>query len=193
MKKHVLIIQGHPDGSKPHFCHAISDAYKNGARNNNYEVKVINIAQLDYPILHTREEFENDELKDDIKKSQRDIHWANHLVIIYPLWLGAMPALLKGFFEQTFRYGFAIDHESRKMPKKLLKGKSARIIVTMGMPAFVYKWFFGAHSVKCLQKSILGLAGIRPIKYSLFGLVESKNSRRVKWLKKIQTLGQQGI
>jgi len=193
MERHVLIIQGHPDGSKPHFCHAISDAYKNGASNKHYEVKVINVAQLDYPILHSQEEFENDEPVDDIKKSQQDILWANHIVIIYPLWLGTMPALLKAFFEQTFRYGFAIDNESRKMPKKLLKGKSARVIVTMGMPAFVFKWFFGAHSVKSIQKSILQLAGIKPVKYSLFGLVESSNSRRVKWLKIIQALGEQGV
>ena len=193
MKKRVLILQGHPDSSKQHFCHAISNAYKNGARNSNYDVRVINIAQLKYPILHTQEEFESNELVEDIKKSQQDIRWANHIVIIYPLWLGTMPALLKGFFEQTFRYGFAIDHETKKMPKKLLKGKSARIIVTMGMPAFIYRWFFGTHGVKSLQKSILGLAGIKPIKLSLFGLVDSSDTRRMKWLKKIQTLGQLGV
>ncbi len=193
MEKRVLIIQGHPDGSKQHYCHAISNAYKNGARNNGYEVRFINIAQLNYPILRTQEEFESDELVNDIKNSQQDIRWANHIVIIYPLWLGGMPALLKGFFEQTFRYGFAIGHETKKMPKKLLKGKSARVFVTMGMPAFIYRWFFGAHSLKSLQKSILGLAGIKPVKYNLIGLVDASNNRRMKWLKKIQVLGQQGV
>jgi len=98
MKKHVLIIQGHPDGRKQHYCHAIANAYKNGARNSNYDVKVINIALLDYPLLHTQEEFENGELTDDVKQSQQSIRWADHIVIIYPPWLGTMPALLKGFF-----------------------------------------------------------------------------------------------
>lgn len=193
MKKHVLIIQGHPDAKKLHFCHAIASAYKNGARNNNYSVKVINIAQLDFPILHNKDEFEHDVLANDIKIAQHDIHWADHIVIIYPLWLGTMPALLKGFFEQTFRYGFAISNEAKIMPKKLLKGKSARVIVTMGMPAFLYRWFFGAHSLKSLKKNILGLSGIKPVTHSLIGAVDSSNVKREKWLKKIQTLGKLAI
>jgi len=193
MQKHVLIIQGHPDATKQHFCHAIASAYKNGARNSNYSVKTINVARLDFPILHTQEEFETGALIDDIKNAQHDIRWADHIVIIYPLWLGTMPALLKGFFEQTFRYGFAISNETKKMPKKLLKGKSARVIITMGMPAFIYKWFFRAHSLKSLKRNILGISGIKPVKHSLIGTVDTSNVKREKWLKKIQTLGQQAI
>jgi putative NADPH-quinone reductase len=192
MSKHVLIVQGHPDALKLHFCHAISNAYKNGARNSNYDVKVINIARLNFQIIRSQEEFESNILSDDIKSSQNAIRWADHIVIIYPLWLGTMPALLKGFFEQTFRYGFAIDHESKRLPKKLLKGRTARIIVTMGMPAFIYRWFFRAHSLKSLEKNILGLAGIKPVKHSLIGLAGLNNDKRVKWLNKIQALGQKG-
>src|SRR3546814_9849412 len=59
--------------------------------------------------------------------------WADHLVILYPLWLGDVPALLKGFLEQILRPGFAIDEGSTGMSAKLLTGRSARIIVTMGM------------------------------------------------------------
>ena len=74
MSKHVLIIQGHSDSTNHHFCHAIASAYKNGARNSNYSVKVINIAELDFPILHTKDEFENDMPTPDIQTSQREIH-----------------------------------------------------------------------------------------------------------------------
>lgn len=192
MQKNILIIQGHPDAKKLHFCHAIANAYKNGARNSSYQVKLISVAQLDYPIIHTQDEFEKGELTEDIRIAQREIRWADHLVIIYPLWLGTMPALLKGFFEQTFRYGFAMSKESKKMPKKLLKGKSARIIVTMGMPAVLYRWFYKAHSLKSLQRNILGLSGIKPIRHSLIGMVDVSNDKRMKWLKKIQALGRHG-
>ncbi len=193
MQKHVLIIQGHPDATKQHFCHAIASAYKNGARNRNCSVKTINVARLDFPILHTQEEFETGTLIDDIKNAQNDIHWADHIVIIYPLWLGTMPALLKGFFEQTFRYGFIISNEAKKMPKKLLKGKSARVIITMGMAAFIYKWFFRAHSLKILQRNILGILSIKPVKHCMIGTVDSSGVKREKWLKKIQALGQHAI
>jgi putative NADPH-quinone reductase len=60
----------------------------------------------------------------------------------FPLWLASMPALLKGFFEQALRPGFALGPtEPGRMWKKLLKGRSARIVVTMGMPALVYRWY----------------------------------------------------
>jgi putative NADPH-quinone reductase len=71
------------------------------------------------------------------------VAWADHLVIIYPLWLGSMPGMLKSFFEQLLRPGFAFAPAAgRGMPRKLLKGRSARIIVTMGMPALFYRWYF---------------------------------------------------
>ena len=45
--------------------------------------------------------------------------------------------------------------------KKGLKGRSAGIVVTMGMPALVYLWYFGAHSVKSLERNIPGLVASR--------------------------------
>src|SRR3546814_3060446 len=63
---------------------------------------------------------------DAIHKAQADIRWADHLVILYPLWLGDVPALLKGFLEQILRPGFAIDEGSTGMSAKLLTGRSAR-------------------------------------------------------------------
>ena len=77
--------------------------------------------------------------------------------------------------------------------KRLLKGKTARIVVTMGMPAFIYRWFYGAHSLKSLERNILGFCGIGPIKESLIGMVEAPdNTRREKWLEKLRTLGREG-
>ena len=79
-----------------------------------------------------------------IAQAQRTIAWAEHLVIIYPLWLGGMPALLKGFLEQALRPAFMTGGaEAGSSWKTALKGRSSRIVVTMGMPAFVYRWYFG--------------------------------------------------
>jgi putative NADPH-quinone reductase len=79
------------------------------------------------------------------------------------------------------------------MWRKLLAGKSARVVVTMGMPAFVYRWYFGAHSLKSLECNILGFCGIGPIKETLIGMIEAPNSaRRQKWLAKMRQLGRAG-
>src|SRR5450756_3185948 len=76
-------------------------------------------------------------------------------VILFPLWLGSMPALLKGFLEQLLRPGFAFAAaDGRRLPKKLLAGKSARIIVTMGLPALLYRRYIRAHRLKRLDRNL---------------------------------------
>jgi putative NADPH-quinone reductase len=191
MGKRIVIIQGHPDPQEGRLCHALGWAYEEGAVAAGHEVRTIDVARLDFELIRTRADFEKGKPSKDIRDAQADIRWAEHLVIIYPLWLGTLPALLKGFFEQTFRYGFALDAGARdRMPKRLLKGRSARILVTMGMPAAVYKLFFRAHGLKSLESGILALSGIRPIRASLFGLVDAASAkRRAEWLAEARRLG----
>lgn len=154
-------------------------------------MRVIDVAQLDFPLLSSKKDWENGVPPDAIRQAQEKIAWAQHLVILYPLWLGAMPALLKAFFEQAFRPGFAIAKTTGPgMWEKLLGGKTARIVVTMGMPGFVYRWYFKAHSVKNLERNILHFCGIAPVKKSLIGMIEGPdNAKREKWLAKMHAFG----
>jgi putative NADPH-quinone reductase len=72
----------------------------------------------------------------------------------------------------------------------LLKGRSARIVVTMGMPALAYRWFFFAHAMRALNRNVLGFVGISPIRTSLFGMVENASEKkRQSWLGQMRTLG----
>lgn len=48
--------------------------------------------------------------------AQDGIGWAEHIVFFFPLWLGDMPASLKGFLEQVARPGFAILREKGGSP-----------------------------------------------------------------------------
>lgn len=194
MAKHIVIIQGHPDAQVRHYGHALADEYAKGAQDGGHEVQRIEVAHLDFPLLRTKEDFEKGVPPDAIRQAQEVIKWANHLVIIYPLWLGSMPALLKAFLEQVFRPGFAFDYQtSGKMPRKLLTGKSARIVVSMGMPALIYRWFFFAHSLKNLQRNILGFSGIKPIRSTLIGSIEGlTDHQRADWLDVLRDLGDQG-
>ena len=194
MGKHILLIQGHPDPQGAHLGHALADAYASGAVAAGHEVKRIEVAQLDFPLLRTKSEFDQGAPPASIQTAQAALKWAEHLVLFYPLWLGTMPALLKGFLEQVFRPGFAMTVPEAGQPgRKLLKGKSARIVVTMGMPAFFFRWFYRAHSLKGLERNILGFCGIGPIKESLFGMVETASqAKREQWIAKLRTLGRGG-
>jgi putative NADPH-quinone reductase len=128
-----------------------------------------------------------------LEAAQQAIGWAEHLVIFYPLWLGTLPAILKGFLEQVLRPGFALDESKSGLPRGLLSGKSARIVVTMGMPALVYRWFFRAHSLKSLERNVLKFCGIGPVRETLFGMVDAASpAKREKWLARLGALGREG-
>jgi putative NADPH-quinone reductase len=191
----ILLIQGHPDTVLPHFCHALEEAYSSGAHYASHEVRRVHVAKLNFPLLTSQESWENGALPDALRTVQDDITWSTHIVLFFPLWLGDMPALLKGFLEQVLRPDFAFESTKEGMPfsKKGLKGRSARVVVTMAMPAIVYRWYFRAHSVKALERNVLGFVGISPVRETLIGGVgELKESDATPWLEKLRELGREG-
>ncbi|MDP2286801.1 MAG: NAD(P)H-dependent oxidoreductase [Pseudohongiella sp.] len=195
MSKRILVIQGHPDNSAPHLNHALADAYSNGARAAGHEVRVVTVSALDFPLLRSQHDWEHGEVPATLKTAQEDILWAEHLVVYFPLWLGGMPAVLRAFLEQVLRPGFAFSYsKSNPMGVKGLKGRSARIVVTMGMPSLFYKWFFRAHSLKALKRNILGFVGIAPIRQTVIGMSANlKPEEFKKLLGLMQKLGRAGL
>lgn len=189
MTRKIAIIDGHPDLDRARFVHALADAYADGAASASHEVRRIDVAGLGWPTLTSRAEWQDQPPLPAVAKVQEIIAWADHLLILYPLWLGDMPATLKSFFEQVMRPGFAFHYRENKLPKKGLKGKSARIVVTMGMPALFYRLVYGAHSVKSLKRNILNFVGISSVEYSLIGNVEGSAKDRLRWLRELQKLG----
>ncbi len=188
----VALIQGHPDTEATHFDHALAVAYAGAARAAGHEVREIAVARLEFPLLRNAAQWTSGPLPGHIREAQETIAWAQHLVIVFPLWLGDMPALLKAFFEQCLRPGFALGKAPQgRMPPKLLKGRSARIVVTMGMPAFFYRLYYRAHSVKNLKRNILEFCGVGPVSTTLIGTVEKQKAREA-WLEKLARHGRDG-
>jgi putative NADPH-quinone reductase len=191
MPSQVLLIQGHPDPAGGHLCHALAQAYAEGARAGGHDVRTLDVAQLDFPLLRSQHAWAHEPLPPALLPAQEAIRWADHMVFFFPLWLGGMPALLKGFLEQVAREGFAFATDAKNpMGTKLLKGRSARLVVTMGMPAVMYRFYFRAHSIKALERNILGFVGIAPIEETLIGLVEAMDDKtRARWFHKLHELG----
>ncbi len=170
MTKRVLLIQGHPDTGHRHLGHALADAYAEGAIGAGHELKRIDVASLDFPLLRSAEDWEHGALPPTLADAQAAIGWCEHMVLFFPLWLGDMPAMLKGFLEQIARPGFAFRPDAKNpFGAKGLTGRSARVVVTMGMPALVYRWIYRAHSVRSLERNVLGFVGIAPVHETLIG------------------------
>ena len=186
----ILIIDGHPDPDRARFVHALADAYADGAA-LRHEVRRIDLAGLDIPLIRSQSEWMETAPPPAMAEAQQAIAWAEHLVFLYPLWLGDVPALLKAFLEQVARPGFAIGY-GEGFPKGLLKGKSARVIVTMGMPGLFYSLVYRAHSLKSLERNILNFAGIKPVRHTIIGGVGGGPEHAAKWLERVRRLGRNG-
>ena len=191
VNRRILIIQGHPDVTRDHLCHALAHAYAAGAIAAGHQVRTATPAQLDFPLLRSQHEWENAPVPAGLHKAQDDIAWAEHLLLFFPLWMGDMPALLKGFLEQVARPGFAFHREEgQPFGRKGLAGRSARVVVTMGMPALLYRFYFRAHSVRSLERNILGFVGIAPVHETLIGQVDNlDDAAREHWMHKLGALG----
>ena len=192
MGKRIVIIQGHPDPAGNHLLNAMAEAYAEGAVASGHELRRIEVAKLDFPIMRTQADFEKGDVPPALKACQADMAWAEHWVFLFPLWHGTMPALFKGFLEHVFRPGFAMEYRESGLPKRLLAGRSARIVVTMGMPTLMYRWYFGAFGVRGFERSMLGFAGIKPIRESFYGLTFSNEAKRKGWLEDMRNHGRKG-
>jgi len=192
--KRILLIVGHPDPKGGHLCQALAQAYADGAAEAGHALRRIDVAQFDFPLLRSADEWERGALPATLKPAQDDIEWAQHMVLFFPLWLGDMPALLKGFLEQVARPGFAFhDDGNGGFGKKGLSGRSARVVVTMGMPALVYRYYFRAHSLRSLERNVLGFVGIAPVHETLIGGVDGLGAEGTqRWLDKLRQLGRDG-
>ena len=192
-QRDILILQGHPDPAGGHLGHALAAAYAEGAHDAGHRVSTIDVAALDFPLLRSQAEWQHGALPPGLRPAQQAIGRADHLVLFFPLWLGDMPALLKGFLEQVARPGFAFEADATNpFAAKGLTGRSARVVVTMGMPALVYRFYFRAHSLRSLERNILGFVGIAPVHETLIGGVDQLGAAGVaRWQHRLRGLGRQ--
>ncbi|AUC77088.1 NAD(P)H-dependent oxidoreductase [Olleya sp. Bg11-27] len=187
--KQVLIINGHPD--KQSFNYALSEAYIKGANKIDSLLTQINIAELEFNPNLKFGYRKKMELEPDLIDAIEKIKKADHIVWIFPMWWYGYPALMKGFIDRTFLPGITYQPiEGKPLPAKLLKGKSARLIITADTP----KWFdvliMKRPAINQFKKGTLQFCGINPIKVTYIATIKNSNSNfREKWLEKIALLG----
>lgn len=179
----VLVILGHPRLDS--FCGALAGAYEAGARAAGLEVERLDLANLAFD-PHVRRPSPRDQaLEPDLARAQALIHWADHLVFVYPAWWGTMPALLKGFLDRTLTPGFAFEAEAEDPATwtKLLKGRSAHLLVTMDTPPWVYRLIYRQPGHQAMRRATLGFCGVEPTFIATFGPVKPATAEaRTRWL-----------
>jgi len=145
--KKILLLLGHPD--KSGFCGALADAYEAGAHEGGHTIERLNLGDMQFdPILHKGYR-EIQPLEPDLIKFQQLVAWADHFVIIYPVWWVGMPALLKGLFDRAWLPGSAFRYIKTKTGAhtifwhRLFRGKTARTILASGTAPLLVRFLPG--------------------------------------------------
>ncbi len=191
MKK-ILLIVGHPDAESYNF--ALADAYERGAAAG--AVKRLNIRDLDFnPNLQFGYR-KRTEWEPDLVTAWEAIQWADHLVWIYPVWWGSLPALLKGFIDRLFLPGFVFRTHEGSLTKwdKLLQGKTGRLISTLDQPGWYYRLVYARPSYHAMKQLTMGFTGVRKVKHTAIGPIRlSSSAFREKWLERVAELGRKDV
>ncbi len=181
----VLVILAHP--SQNSFCHALAETYQKSAQETGHDVQFIALSNLQFdPILH--EAYQTIQtLEPDLIAAQQAIQWAEHLVFIYPIWWGGVPALLKGFIDRIFLPNFAFKYRPNSiMWDKLLTGRSAHLITTMDTPPWYFRWIYKMPAHHQMKRTVLEFSGIKPVTISSFGSIKSSTlAQREQWLNNV--------
>jgi putative NADPH-quinone reductase len=189
----IMIVVGHPQTNT--FCRALGEAYQRGAMAAGHMATLFALSEMKFdPIL--RDGFRKEQpLEPDLQAAYDALAACDHLVLIFPLWCGDMPALLKGFIERLLQPDLIRRQDTENaMNWSIFKNKSARVIMTMGMPVSVYRFWYGGHALKLITRNILKFIGITPVRHTLFGMIgTSKPETRERWVAEVGALGRQGL
>lgn len=187
----IVVINGHP--SVTSFNHALVQAYVDSAAQQGIWVDVIEIGQLNFDpnLKYGYEKRMN--LEPDLVEAWEKIMAADHLVWIFPVWWGGLPAITKGFIDRIFLPSMAFSYEDKSNRiRGHLQNKTARIVTTLDQSGWTYKWYFGEPSTRQLKQATLQFCGIKKVKTHYMGSIRgSSAAQREKWLQRLVKMAQQ--
>lgn len=190
MAKRIFIWVGHPNSGS--LCEGIADAYQKGAESNGAEIRRMNLSDMAFDTdAFTGYNDMMPPLEPDLVAWQEAISWADHLLIVHPYWWGAMPARAKSVLDRALASGFAYKYHEKGMGwDKLLKGRTADVIITSDTPPLIDTLLYRKPGRRVIKNQVLGFCGIKVRKIVQFGTIKTANTAKINgWLKKAGKIG----
>ena len=184
MSRQVLVVLGHPCSDS--LCAGLATAYADAARAAGAQVRVLRLGSLVFdPLLHAGYR-QVQTLEPDLVAAQQDILWAQHLVWVYPIWWGAMPALLKGFIDKVFTNGWAYKPSKHGVEGRLTHIERAVVVTMMNTPKWAYRWLYGNAVQRALVRGTLRKCGVRKVQWvALSPVRHATDAKRQAWLQQV--------
>ena len=127
-----LIIYAHPNsGSLNHF---FKQTIVESLEESGEETEVRDLYEINFNPVFSLNDMNGQRMgkvAPEIQTEQDFITWADRIIFVYPIWWTGMPAIMKGYIDRVFSYGFAYRYDNG-VQKGLLTGKRAVIVNSHG-------------------------------------------------------------
>ncbi len=194
-KKRIFILNGHP--AENSLSKTFAETYAQAAKEAGHEIRVTHLNNLDFdPDFGAGNYSHHKPLEPSIEAVLNNLEWSNHVVLVSPIWWGGLPAMLKGLFDRVLLPGRTFDTRVKpgKMPKPMLTGRTARVILTSDTPGWIMRLIYKNALLNQLRGQILGFIGIKPTKVSYFsGATHPKDGQIDHWIRNVEKIGASGI
>lgn len=191
MAKRIFVLNGHP--AQTSLNRLLAESYAKAARAAGHEVRLSHIDRLDFdPDYGFAGYAETKPLEPALAALLDDIEWAQHVVIVSPMWWGGLPAKLKGAIDRAFLPGRTFDTRvpAGKMPKPMLTGRTGRVILTSDTPRWLAALVYRSAMINQVRGHILKFVGIKPVRITwLSGASHPGEGTVAKWTRRIGALG----
>lgn len=181
----TLVIDGHPNPDS--FCAALARSYADSAT----DTLLIALRDLNFDLNMHYGYTKKMDIEPDLAQARQAIRDAQHIVVVTPVWWGSVPALLKGFFDRALLPGEDFKYTDKGLPVGLLKGRSARLIITCDTPRFLFP-LMPYTKIDSVTKGTLKFCGFKPVKVTWFTPVRTSTpEKRAEWLQSVKDLASQ--
>ncbi len=190
--RRILVVIGHPIAGS--LNHALAAAYVAEAERTG-EVRVHDLAAVRIPHTAPREQLrardgDTTTLEPVVRGLIDDLVWAEHVVVFFPQWWGTYPAALKGYLDRVVLSGVAFRYRAGQIPRRLLTGRTARIVMTADGPAWWNRMRYRNAAETSLARATLEYCGIRVRGITRLMRVRfSTPEQRAGWLRDVARLG----
>ncbi|GAV21843.1 NAD(P)H-dependent oxidoreductase [Carboxydothermus pertinax] len=185
-----LVVFAHPNPKS--FGKGIVDVIVKASKEKGMDVRVRDLYQIGFDPVLKPSDFEaihSGKVPEDIAEEQEHIKWADVITFVYPVWWTGLPAMLKGYVDRVFSYGFAYQYVDGN-PVGLLEGKKALLFCTTGASNEIYEQIGMHNSMKqTTDQGIFGFTGIEVIDHVFFGAVPTVDEEtRRGYLKEVERI-----
>lgn len=183
-----LIIYAHPNSDS--LNSQLKQSLTAHLQDNGHEVMIRDLYQLNFNPVLSLADMQGQRagrVSEDVQQEQTFISEADCLTFIYPIWWTGLPAIMKGYIDRVFSYGFAYRYD-QGVQKGLLGAKPTVIINTHGKSHAEYQAIGMDHALLLTSdKGIFTYSGLDIRKHFLFDRADRAGKEQIgEWTEQIR-------